>query len=242
MREVPAGRLRLTVPRTAVPLFIEPIVLQFRQRHPKVELEVSIDDERVDLAQDGFDAGIRLGEFIDKDMIGIRLSTALRWRIVGSPGYFAERGHPRTPRDLDKHELIRFRFTTRGGLPRWVFTEKGKTYQLDTPRGIVINDGICALALARRGCGLAYVPDPLVEDEVAAGTLVSTLDPYMPTSPGFFLYFPAGSQLQPKLRAFIAVITEHLQSNRSPSQTTTARQARRHLHWKSLPHVARAHD
>ena len=85
---------------------------------------------------------------------------------------------------------------------------------LDAPRGIVIHDGLCTLELARRGCGLAYVPDPLVEDEVAAGTLVTTLDAFMPTSPGFFLYFPSGSQLQAKLRAFIAVITEYLQSRR----------------------------
>lgn len=213
MREVPAGQLRLTVPGVAVPLFVEPIVLPFRKRYPKVELEVSINDHRVDLAQDGFDAGIRLGEFVAKDMIGLRLSGALRWRIVGSPAYFAERGHPRTPRDLDKHELIRFRFGDRGGLPNWILTEKGRNCLIDLPRGIVVNDGVCALALARRGCGLAYVPDPLVKDEVAKGTLVTTLDAFMPTSSGFFLYFPSGSQLQPKLRAFIAVITEHLKFN-----------------------------
>lgn len=221
VRDVPTGRLRLTVPRIAVPLFIEPIVAPFRKRHPNVQLEVSINDERVNLAQNGFDAGIRLGEFVAKDMIGIRLGSGLGWRIVGSPLYFAERGHPRTPRDLEEHELIRFRFEGRDGLPRWVFVEKGRNCFIDTPRGIVINDGVCALALARRGCGLAYVPDPLVEDEVAAGTLVTTLDAYMPASSGFYLYFPSGSQQQPKLRAFIAVITEYLQTKKHQKLSTT---------------------
>ncbi|KYF93254.1 transcriptional regulator [Sorangium cellulosum] len=202
LRERPAGLLRLTVPRMAVPFVIEPVLPRFRRAHPGVDVEISVDNTFVDLAETGFDAGVRIGEALAKDMIAVRLTDDLRWIVVGAPAYFAARGRPEVPEDLLAHACIRYRFQS-AALYRWEFARDGREIAVDVPGAITVNDGDLALSLAREGLGLAYTADAFVAEDLARGTLATALDAYAPAGPGLFLYFPARAQTQAKLRAFI---------------------------------------
>ncbi|WP_438010445.1 LysR substrate-binding domain-containing protein [Sorangium sp. So ce321] len=202
LRERPAGLLRLTVPRMAVPFVIEPVLPRFRRAHPGVEVEISVDNTFVDLAETGFDAGVRIGEALAKDMIAVRLTGDLRWIVVGAPAYFAAHGRPEVPEDLLAHACIRYRFQS-AALYRWEFARDGREIAVDVPGAITVNDGELALSLAREGLGLAYTADTVVAEDLARGTLATALDAYAPAGPGLFLYFPARAQTQAKLRAFI---------------------------------------
>ncbi|WP_437514910.1 LysR family transcriptional regulator [Sorangium sp. So ce1099] len=202
LRERPAGLLRLTVPRMAVPFVIEPVLPRFRRAHPGVDVEISVDNSFVDLAETGFDAGVRIGEALAKDMIAVRLTGDLRWLVVGAPAYFAAHGRPEVPEDLLAHACIRHRFQS-AALYRWEFARDGREIAVDVPGAITVNDGELALSLAREGLGLAYTADQIVAEDLARGTLATALDAYAPAGPGLFLYFPARAQTQAKLRAFI---------------------------------------
>ncbi|WP_437759347.1 LysR family transcriptional regulator [Sorangium sp. So ce1389] len=202
LRERPAGLLRLTVPRMAVPFVIEPVLPRFRRAHPGVDVEVSVDNTFVDLAETGFDAGVRIGEALAKDMIAVRLTGDLRWLVVGAPAYFAAHGRPEVPEDLLAHACIRYRFQS-AALYRWEFARDGREIAVDVPGAITVNDGELALSLAREGLGLAYTADMFVAEDLARGALATALDAYAPAGPGLFLYFPARAQTQAKLRAFI---------------------------------------
>lgn len=202
MRARPSGLLRLTVPRVVLPFFIEPVIPAFRAAHPDVSLEIAADDAFVDLTAQGFDAGIRVGESVAQDMTFVRLSDDIVWRVVGSPAYFAAHGRPKTPRDLLRHRSIRYRFPS-GSIYKWELEEKGRAIVVDVPGAITVNDGGLMLSLARAGQGLIYGADMFLQADLAAGLLETTLDAYAPTSAGLCLYFAAGAQAQPKLRAFI---------------------------------------
>lgn len=202
-RDRPMGLLRLTSPRMAVPLILEGLLPAFRRAYPEVAVEVSVDDSNIDLVAEGFDAGIRIGEAIEKDMVAVRLTRDIAWSVVGSPAYFERMGRPATPEALTGHQAIRFRFLTSGGIYRWEFEREGREFSVDVGGGVTVNDAALMIALARDGAGLAYVADLHAEADLAAGRLERVLTAYLPTSPGLFLYFPARAQTQPKLRAFI---------------------------------------
>jgi len=206
LRARPSGLLKLTVPHKAVPFFIEPVLPRMREEHPDVTIEVSVNDAFVDLGEGGFDAGIRIGESIAVDMLGVRLSEGLRWHVAGSPSYFAKHGRPTAPSDLLGHAAIRYRPLGTGEIYRWEFVDETRPIVVDVPGPITVNDGALAIQLARRGLGLVYAPDFEITRDLADGTLVTTLDAYAPTSAGIFLYYAGGAQTQPKLRAFIDVL------------------------------------
>jgi len=202
-RDRPLGHLRLTVPRMAVPVIVTPLLPRFRQAYPDISVEVSVDDAAIDITEHGFDAGIRIGEAIEKDMIAMRLTSDITWTVVGSPGYFARHGRPATPEDLTRHQAIRYRYPASGVIYRWEFERAGRDFSVDAPGGLMVNDFLLLLELAEAGLGLAYLPDISVGEAVAAGRLECVLQAFLPTSPGLFAYFPARSQAQPKLRAFL---------------------------------------
>ena len=204
-RATPAGLLRLTVPHIAGAEFVEPVLPRFHSAYPEVEVEVSVNDALVDLAEHGFDAGIRVGDALAPEMIGVRLTEDLDWGVFGSPTYFAKHGHPVTPRDLLQHECIRYRYPS-GGLYRWELNDRGRAVNIDVPGRYTVNDGRLALALARSGVGLVYGTSRLLVSELKSGVLEPTLSGYFAKSPGFYLYFAARSKAQPKLRAFIAIL------------------------------------
>jgi DNA-binding transcriptional LysR family regulator len=209
-RDQPVGNLRITVPRIALPIVIEPIVAQFRRDYPEISVEINVEDAAVDISTRGFDAGIRLGGSVEADMVAVRLTPEITWSVVGSPAYFAARGRPKTPEELKSHECILYRFPTSGAIHRWEFMNKERTFAIDVPGKVITSDSLLLIALARRGVGLTYSADVVAEEDIAAGRLEPVLKSFFRKTPGLYLYFPARMQTQPKLRTFIDTAVKFL--------------------------------
>ncbi len=204
------GRLRLSVPRVALPFVIEPVLPKFRTRHPRVEVEVVIEDRLVDIVAEGYDAGIRLSEIIDRDMVRVRLTEPCRFVVVGTPEYLARHGTPKRPEDLLRHECLTFRSPTTGALYAWELERGRRTWRLPVRGGVVVNDGIVCTSMAKLGLGLAYALEAMVSDELSSGQLQRVLEPFAPTVPGYFLYFPSRAQRSTPLRLFVDTAKELL--------------------------------
>lgn len=202
------GRLRLSVPRTAVPFVIEPVLPAFRARHPRVEVEIVVDERLVDIVGEGYDAGIRLSESIERDMVQVRLTDAFRFVVVGSPGYLERHGPPQRPEDLLRHECLTFRSQTTGALYAWELERGRRNWRVPVRGSVVTNDHMVAVALAAEGLGLAYAFEPAVTDRLRSKRLVRVLEPYAPTVPGYFLCFPSRAQSSAPLRLFVEAARE----------------------------------
>ncbi|WP_224365442.1 LysR family transcriptional regulator [Hyalangium versicolor] len=200
------GRLRLTVPRIAVPLIIEPVLPVLRQRHPQLAIEISVDDRFVDIMAEGHDAGIRLSEAVERDMVVVRISPPFRFVVVGAPSYLKARGRPVVPKDLLGHECIGYRAATSGTLYQWEFERRGRESQVAVRGSLVCNDAELMGRAAVAGLGLAYVSEQVVAEDIEAGRLEVVLEDYAPEVPGLFLYFPSRAQKLPKLRALIDAV------------------------------------
>lgn len=202
------GRLRLSVPRLALPFVIEPVVPTFRARHPRIEVEIDVSDRLVDIVAEGFDAGVRSSDVIERDMVQVRLTDPFRFVVVGTPEYLARHGTPQRPEDLLRHECLTFRSQTTGALYAWELESGRKTWHVPVRGGIVTDDGLLAVALAEKGIGLAYAFEPAVLEPLRAGRLQTVLEPYAATIAGFHLYFPSRSQRSTPLRLFVAAARE----------------------------------
>ncbi|MCP1839358.1 DNA-binding transcriptional LysR family regulator [Bradyrhizobium sp. USDA 4524] len=198
----PAGLLRLTVPRSVVPILLEPLIASFCKAYPEIEVELAASEELVDLAAGGFDAGIRMGQFINPDMVAVRLTKPFPFAIVGSPDYLARRGRPKRPDDLREHACLRLR-RSNGGLAPWSLNDNGRSIELTVSGSFIGHDFPTLVGAAIEGVGLAQVPAPLISGAVKEKKLVRVLEPFAPTTPGVFLYYPGHRQIMPKLRAFI---------------------------------------
>ena len=204
----PSGLLRLAVPRAVVPLLLQPVLASFAEAFPEVVVEIAASEELVDLAKDGFDAGIRLGEYIAADMSAVRLTPSFRYVIVASPAYLKRRGRPRVPEDLHRHACVRMRRSS-GALAPWRMGDEGRSFELAVSGPLVVNDFPTMLGAALGGVGLAQVPEPIAVEDLAAGRLKEVLKAYAPTTPGVFLYHSGRRQVLPKLRAFIDHVRAH---------------------------------
>jgi len=202
-RDRPAGTLRLTVPRAFGAIVMARVMPAFRRDFPDVAIDLALDDGTIDLVQQGFDAGIRLGESVQQDMVAVRLTPDLRWSVVAAPAYLAAAGRPRVPADLVHHATLRYRFHRSGALHRWRFVVDGSEVLVDTGATVIVNDTGVLAGFARAGMGLAYLADLEIGADLASGTLERVLEDVTPPGSGLFLYFPARAQSQPKLRAFI---------------------------------------
>ncbi|WP_076864986.1 LysR family transcriptional regulator [Bradyrhizobium mercantei] len=198
----PAGLLRLTVPRSVVPILLEPLIASFCKAYPEIEVELAASEELVDLAAGGFDAGIRMGQFINPDMVAVRLTRPFPFAIVGSPDYLARRGRPKRPDDLREHACLRLR-RSNGGLAPWSLNDNGRSIELTVSGSFIGHDFPTLVGAALEGVGLAQVPAPLITGAVKEKKLVRVLEPFATTTPGVFLYYPGHRQILPKLRAFI---------------------------------------
>ncbi|MBZ9922390.1 LysR family transcriptional regulator, partial [Mesorhizobium sp. BR1-1-7] len=198
----PTGLLRLSVPRAVVPILLEPLVASFCQAYPEVEVEIAASGELVDLAAEGFDAGIRLGQFIAADMVAVRLTPPFPLVVVGSPGYLRRQKRPERLDDLRGHACLRMR-RSNGSIAPWPFIDGNKTVEAIVSGPLVAHDYPTLLGAAIQGVGLAQVPGPLTEAPIADGRLQALLTPFAVTTPGVFLYYPDRRQVLPKLRAFI---------------------------------------
>jgi len=210
----PAGLLRLSVPRAVVPILLEPLIASFCQAYPEIEVEVAASEELIDLAAEGFDAGIRLGQFIAPDMIAVRLTPPFRFIIVGSPAYIARSGRPERPDDLRGHACLRRR-RSNGALALWSLNDNGRVIEIAVSGPFIANDFPTMLGAAVEGLGLAQLPEPIAAGPMKAGKLVHVLEPFAPMAPGVFLYYPDRRQMMPKLRAFI----DHVRSRSRASGT-----------------------
>ncbi len=197
------GRLRLSVPHVALQYVLAPMLPTFRERHPRIEVEVVGDDRLVDIVAEGYDAGVRLTEAIERDMVQVRLTNAFRFVVVAAPSYIARHGTPERPEDLLRHECITFRSATTDTLYAWELERGRRNFRLPVRGGIVTNDSSLRLSLAEHGAGLAYVFEPMAADSLRAGRLICVLEQYSAKVPGFFLYYPSRAQSSPALRHFV---------------------------------------
>jgi DNA-binding transcriptional LysR family regulator len=216
----PAGLLRLAVPRAVVPLILEPVIGSFCEAYPEIELEIAASDEMVDLAAGGFDAGIRLGQFIAPDMVIVRLTPAFSFVVVGSPDYLRRQKGPERIDDLRNHACLRMR-RSNGSIAPWPFVDGNKAIEAIVSGPLIAHDYPTLLGAAIQGVGLAQVPGPLAKAPIADGRLQELLMPFAVTTPGVFLYHPGRRQVLPKLRAFIDHVK--FQSADAPGDRTIAR-------------------
>ncbi|MBY5403212.1 LysR family transcriptional regulator [Rhizobium leguminosarum] len=198
----PAGLLRLTVPPAVVPILLEPLIASFCQAFPEIEVEVAANEGLVDIAAEGFDAGIRLGQFIAADMVAVRLTPSFPLVVVGSPEYLRRRGRPERIDDLRQHACIRMR-RSNGSIAPWSFVSGNKPIEAVVSGPLIAHDFPTMLGAAVEDMGLAQVPEPIAAGLAKAGKLVRVLEAFAPVAPGVFLYHPSRHQMMPKLRAFI---------------------------------------
>lgn len=199
----PSGLLRLTILRTGYTDVVRPILSKFLAEHPGIRIDISLDEALSDVVAEGFDAGVRLGHALDREMIAVRISPDQRIVVVGSPAYFSAHARPEHPSDLLAHDCINLRKFTKGTVDRWRFVEHGKDLEIAVDGHIVTNDGAVLVDAAGDGLGLAYVFENMVTHLVCEKRLVRVLDEYCPVVPGYFLYYPSRAHVPPKLRAFI---------------------------------------
>ncbi|MET0406008.1 MAG: LysR family transcriptional regulator, partial [Cystobacter sp.] len=174
-REVPTGSVRITTFSYAAQQVLAPKLPAFLRAHPGVQVEVNTDDGLTDIVAGGFDAGIRFGENVEKDMIAVRVGPDLRTLVVGTPGYFARHPKPKSPADLERHPCIGYRLKTSGGLLPWEFERDGREIKVHTRGPLVVNEGPLAAAAVRAGAGLGYMMDHEVAEDIAEGRLVQVL-------------------------------------------------------------------
>jgi DNA-binding transcriptional LysR family regulator len=200
-RESPAGRIRLIIPRPAAYMVLLPKLARFARTYPEIVLEVTSSNDPVDLVAGEYDAGVQIGEFIQRDMIAVRVSKDLRLAVVGSPEYFKAHKIPRTPRDLKDHACIGFRFGS--GIYRWEF-EKGRKALTVNPQGpATFDDPDLVVQAVLNGLGIATTVEQPIAEMIAKGRLVQVLRDWCPTFPGYFLYYPSRRNQPAALAALI---------------------------------------
>ena len=222
----PTGLLRLSVPRAVVPLILEPVIASFCQAYPEIELEIAASNELVDLAAGGFDAGIRLGQFIAPDMVVVRLTPPFPFVVVGSPDYLSRRKRPERIDDLRGHACLRIR-RSNGSIAPWSFVNANKAVEAIVSGPLIAHDYPTLLGAAIQGLGLAQVPGPPAKAPIADGRLQALLTPFAVTTPGVFLYYSDRRQVLPKLRVFIEHV-KHRSADAPRGRTIASRSRKFH--------------
>ncbi|TPG51995.1 LysR family transcriptional regulator [Sphingomonas glacialis] len=201
-RGIPSGTIRLTTFGYAARTVLAPILPQFLREHPDISVEVIVEDRLVDLVAGGFDAGIRLGETVDLDMVAVPVGPALRTLVVGTPGYFEGRSLPAAPADLENHNCINYRLLGGGGLLPWEFERDGREIRFRPTGQLIVNDEVLSAAAVRAGAGLGYMLEHDVAEEITNGQLIQVLESWCPPFPGCYLYYPS-RQITPALRVLV---------------------------------------
>jgi len=199
----PRGTLRIQVAGAAESFLSGALLADFLGAHPQIRLDVLVSDQPIDIVAEGFDAGIRLGEVIDRDMIAVPVSGDLRLVVVGAPSYFARRKKPKHPRDLVEHDCINWHPTAETPPYRWEFTENGRDFSVDVRARVLTNDPSLNVRLAIAGAGLTLADESRSRDALARGELVAVLEKFSTPFPGFYLYYPQRRQASPALRALV---------------------------------------
>lgn len=210
----PRGTLRLHVSGAAESFLSGPLLAEFLKEHQRVQLDLFVSDEPVDIVAAGYDAGIRLGEVIDRDMIAVPVSGDLRLVVVGAPSYFAKHRKPKHPRDLVEHDCINWHPTAEAPPYRWEFTEGKREFSVDVRARVLTNDPALNIRLARAGAGLTLA-DNRMREYVTGGELVPVLEEFSTPFPGFYLYYPERRHASPALRALVDYLRRKRSDNRA---------------------------
>jgi DNA-binding transcriptional LysR family regulator len=205
-----SGRLRINAPRAALPLLANRLLPDFVESYPEVQLELVGEDDLVDIVEAGFDAGIRLGELVQPDMVAVRLTPPFRFVVAGTPAFLARHGRPAQPQELLRVPCIQLR---QGALAMrdWEFNAKGERMRVAVQGPLIFNDVELCIRSTLRGMGLFQLPLPLATDYIGAGQLETVLDEYSVEVAGLSLYYPSRSQSLPKLRAFVEFARARMQ-------------------------------
>jgi len=213
--EEPRGLLRIHSASAAETMFGESLLAGFLTAYPHIQLDLVVSDAPVDIVADGYDAGIQLGEVIDRDMIAVPVTGDLRLTIVGSPDYLARRGVPKHPRDLTSHDCLNWHPTVESPPYKWEFSENGRDFSVTVPARVLSTHAVLNRRFAIAGLGLTLAFRVNVQDAIDRGELVSVLDKFCVPFPGYYLYYPQRRQASRALRAFI----DHLQRWRRVSRS-----------------------
>jgi DNA-binding transcriptional LysR family regulator len=197
LRDKPAGTIRITAGEHAANEILGPALARFLPRYPEINVEVMVDYGLTDIVAERYDAGIRLGEQVAKDMIAIRIAPDMRMAVVGAPDYFAKHKKPKVPQDLTAHNCINIRLPTYGGLYAWEFEKDGRELKVRVEGQLVLNNGAMRLRAVTEGLGLAYLPEDVARPLIAEGRLIRVLADWCPPFQGYHLYYPSRRQSSP---------------------------------------------
>ena len=203
LRDIPAGTIRLTASEHAAYTVIYPVLARLAADYPEIKIEVNVDNMLADLVAGRFDAGIRLGEHVERDMVAVRIAPDMRMAIVGTPAYFERHPRPETPQDLTQHECIGIRLPTHGGLLPWEFDKDGRSVTVRVEGRLIFNTMSLALRAVLDGLGLGYCLDDMAAEAIADGRLIRVLEDWCEPFPGYHIYYPSRRQLSPALRLLI---------------------------------------
>lgn len=206
LREKPAGTIRITAADYAIETLLWPKLMKFLCNYPDIKVELTIDNGFTDLGAHSFDAGVRLGEAVSKDMIAVRIGPDMRFAVVGAKSYFAERSPPQTPQDLTDHRCINLRLPTYGGLYAWDFEKDGRELKVRVEGQLVFNGIFPVFNAAVDGFGLAYVPEDLAKPLLAKGRLQRVLDDWCPAYTGYHLYYPSRRHSSPAFSLLVDAV------------------------------------
>ncbi len=216
-RERPAGHLRLTVPPPVARFVLQPLLARFTEQFPEITLDISAQSALADIVAERYDAGIRVSSRLAKDMIAMRITDNVRYVVVAAPGYLARRGLPQRPADLHAHSCIRIRLSAGGFIP-WRFVIQGRTVEIEVEGPLILDDPDLVVSAALDGIGIAYIDEDYVASMIADGRLVRVLeDAVVPTTDGFFLFYPTRRHNSAALRAFIDFLRANVQTRVSPA-------------------------
>ena len=197
LREKPAGTIRISAGEHAVNAILSPALMKFLPRYPDIKVEIAVDHSLIDIVAQRYDAGVRSGEQVAKDMIAVRIGPDMRMAVVGAPSYFAKRSPPKKPQDLTEHNCINLRLPTYGGLYAWEFEKGGRELKVRVEGQLVLNGTTQMLNAALAGLGLAYVPQDLAQPHLDGGLLTRVLEDWCPPYSGYHLYYPSRRQSSP---------------------------------------------
>ncbi len=206
MQGRPSGTLRINAARISIAMVLQPLLAGFLEENPGVQLELTNDEGFVDIVEKGFDAGIRMGESLQRDMVAVPLGGPIAVAVVGSPEYLQRCPAPRHPDDLARHNCVRFRFASTGGIYKWEFNVDDKVVEYEVKGNLTISDTMFGLDAALEGVGLAYTFEQLALPHIKAKRLKRVLTTFAPTFPGFYLYYPSRHDQPAKLKALIEYV------------------------------------
>lgn len=208
LSRVPSGKVRITVPRFVYQSLLKPIYIEFCQRYPSIQLEISVSDKAIDIIRDGFDMGIRFGDRVEEGMIARQLTLPVKEALFASPGYVEQYGLPKTPDDLKQHKLIQYRFISSNQVAPLNLNNQGETITVNIPTALIVNDTDVMIDAAHNGLGIGRIVTPMVQEGFKKGEIVPVLEEYWQPYSGLYVYFHKNTQKAKRVRVLIDFLLE----------------------------------